>query len=529
MTMKTAALDSEKLLLVNQKQAEMIDLFTQEIKSLKEQVEWLKRQLFGRKSERMEFDPNQLLLDSLLIEAMENSAVPEPATETETLVAAHKQKATPHGRGILPDHLERKITEIDIPEEQKVLPDGRLRPCIGFEESEQLAFIPKQFFVKVTRRLKYGSPVGAEENGVVVAPVPVSLLPRCFADETVISYVIVSKFGDHLPIYRLMGIMKRSGIDLARQTACDWVQGVGLALDPVVKLYKKELFAGGMVHNDDTPVDLLEENQKKPRGKKIRTARFWVSCSPPRDGSLTVFNFTVSREADGPREFFKDYKGKMICDAYAGYDLLDEDGKQTTLIVLYGCWAHTRRYFFDAYKGGDPKLGAEFLALIKVLYAIEKKIKDKDDDERLKVRRESSAPVLDAILKRVDELFPVTPPKSLLGKALQYTKNNWERLIRFVDDPQAGIDNNPAENAIRPVALGRKNWLFIGNERSGHAAANIMSVIATCKKADIDPYVYLLDVMRRLPTMEATEHWQLLPDEWKRARKAATQPSDAQP
>ena len=311
MNNETAILQPEKLLLLTQKQAEMIELFTQEIRSLKEQIEWLKRQLFGRKSERMEFDPNQLLLDSILIEAIENSPPAEPEPDIESQVTAHVRKAAPHGRGVLPSHLEREIIEIDIPEEQKTLPNGSVRPCIGFEESEKLACTPQRFFVKLTRRLKYGSPVGAEEFGVVEAPVPESLVPRCLADASLLAHVAVSKFGDHLPAYRLEGIFKRSGITLSRQTLCGWMQELGIALNPLINEYKKQLFATGMVHNDDTPVNLLEENQKKPHGKKIRTARLWASCSTPRDGPLTVFDFTISREAVGPKEFFKGYTGKM--------------------------------------------------------------------------------------------------------------------------------------------------------------------------------------------------------------------------
>ena len=202
----TATLTLEKSPILTKSQTEVIDLLTKEIRSLKEQIEWLKRQLFGRKSERMEFDPNQLLLDQILIDAIENAPPAEPTTEVESQVAAHVRKAAPHGRGVLPEHLEREIVEIDIPEEQKTLSDGRMRPFIGFEESEKLAFTPPRFYVKVIRRLKYGSPVGAEENGVVVAPVPESLVPRSMADDSLLAHVLVSKFADHLPAYRIEGM-----------------------------------------------------------------------------------------------------------------------------------------------------------------------------------------------------------------------------------------------------------------------------------------------------------------------------------
>ena len=221
---ETATCQLEKALLLIQKQAEMIELLTTELGRAKEQIEWLKRQLFGRKSERMEFDPNQLMLDPILMEAIENSPLAEPEPEIESQVAAHVRKSAPHGRGVLPTHLEREVVEIDIPEDQKILPDGRMRPCIGFEESEKLAFTPPRFYVKVIRRRKYGSPVGAEENGVVVAPVPESLVPRCMADDSLLAHVAVSKFADHLPAYRMEGMFKRSGITISRQTLCAGTQ-----------------------------------------------------------------------------------------------------------------------------------------------------------------------------------------------------------------------------------------------------------------------------------------------------------------
>ena len=515
------------LQLENRQRGDQVDLLAKQLANLKEQLEWLKRQLFGRKSERMEFDPNQLLLDPILVEAIEQNPPPEPKPEIESPVAAHVRKAAPHGRGVLPAHLEREIVEVDIPEEQKLLPDGSVRPRIGFEDSEKLACTPQRFYVKVTRRFKYGSPVGAEEHGVVEAPVPESLVPRCLADESLLAHVAVSKFGDHLPAYRLEGIFKRSGITLSRQTLCGWMQELGIALNPLVAEFKKQLFATGMVHNDDTPVNLLEDDREKPRGRRIRKARFWASCAPPRDGPWTVFDFTITREADGPKAFFGGYVGKITCDAYSGYGPLAESGEGEPQIVLFGCWAHVRRYFFNAYKGGDPKLGAEFVALVKVLYEIEETIGGKTDEERLAQRRSRSRPVLEAIKARIDELLPATPSKSALGKALNYANNYWDRLIRFVDDPQAGIDNNPAENAIRPIALGRKNWLFIGNELSGRAAANIMSVINTCKRAGVEPYAYLLDVIRRLPSMKTTELAPLLPPEWKRQRETPAESAAA--
>ena len=507
---------AEALLLI-QKQAEIIDLNTKEISTLKERIEWLTRQLFGRKSERTIFNPNQLCFDSILIEAIDNKPPAEPEVAVETHVPAHVRRSAPHGRGKLPDYLDRVIVEIDIPEEDKVLPDGRKRQRIGYEDSEKLVYEPGRFHVDVLRRYRYGSPSNSEtEESVIQAPLPETLIPRCMADDTLLAHVAISKYGDHLPVYRLEQIFKRSAIHISRKTMCGWMASLGTALFPLVGAMKRELFKTGMIHSDDTPVELLEADERKPQSKRIRTARMWVSCTGPRDGPWTVFDFTVTREADGPRRFFEDYSGKIVCDAYSGYGSLAEKGDESNGIVLYGCWAHTRRYFFNAYKGGDRKNGAEFVALIKLLYDVEEEIKGNDigHDKILLARQQKSRPILDNIKRRIDELLPTTPPKSLLGKALTYATNYWNRLTRYVDDPQAAIDNNAAENAIRPIAIGRKNWLFIGNRDSGAAAANIMSIICTCKRAGVEPYAYLLDVIRRLPSTKTSELESLLPTNW---------------
>lgn len=499
---------------------EALELMEERVKLLTNQVEWLKRQLFGRKSERI--DPNQMFLDNVIIEAVEQNppADPTPAGP-DVEIPAHTRKATPRGRGEIPAHLPREIEVVDVAEEAKVLPDGTPRPCIGHEDSERLAYTPGKFYVRVLRRPKYGSPAGAEENGVIVAPLPDRLVPRCMADETLLAHVIVSKYADHLPAYRLEQIFKRSGIDLTRQTMCRWIKECGLALGLLANEIKKHLFATGMVHFDDTPVDLLEDNEQKPRGQRIREARFWAARAAPRDGPWTVFDFTVSRAAAGPIAFFEGYTGKLTCDAYAVHEKLlpvingvPDDSK------MYNCWAHTRRYFFDAHKSDAPRQGAEFLVLIKELFLVEREIATADDATRLATRRERSVPVLAAIRDKIDALLPGTPPKSGLGKALAYANNYWSRLIRFVDDPQAGIDNNPVENVIRPIALGRKNWLFIGDREAGCAAANLLTIITTCKNAGDSPYAYLLDVMQRMPLLKTTEIDTLIPERW--TAKAAT-------
>jgi len=523
---KDAALDT-----LRREKEEVARLLTEQIAKFKSQVEWLTRQLFGRKSEK--FDPHQQWFDALTIQAVEQNPPATPVAAVETPVAAHTRKAAPHGRGELPAHLPREFIIIDLPAAEKVLPDGTPRPLIGHEVSETVAYAPGRIYVKQTQRLKYGSPVGAEEHGVVIAPVPERIVPRCLADETLLAHLVVSKFADHLPLHRMATVLGRSGIQLTRQTMCGWIMACGLSAQPLVDGIIAEMFANGLVHNDDTPVDMQDYKSDKPRGQRTRETRLWVTTVSPREGPWTVFDFTTGRSADGPMRFFKNFKGRIVCDAYTVYDALDDTYEQ---ITLTGCWAHVRRYFLRAHETDHPTEGAEFLALIRELYAVERdlpvdtevppdatleaiaEIRRLDNARRTELRGARAVPVLALIRKRMDELLPGTPPDSKLAKALKYTDGIWTRLTEYTQDGRLPIDNNPAEQMIRPIAVGRNNWLFFGSERGGRAAANLMSLIATCKRAKVEPFAYLRDVFCRLPTAKTPEQIRaLLPDVWKPA------------
>jgi transposase len=511
---------------------EVAQLLAEQIKTLKSRIDWLNQQLFGRKSEKV--DPNQMCFDALVINAMDQSlpAVPSEAAAAESKGQERKRHHTPHGRGELPAHLPREILTVDAPDAEKFLPDGTPRPLIGHEDTERIAYEPGRIYVKVTRRLKYGSPMGQEENGVIIAPVPETLVPKCIADESLMAHLIVSKFEDHLPLNRQEHILERSGIDLSRQTMCDVTLACGVAVQPLIDAMVREMFLTKLVHNDDTPVDMQDYKVGKPRGKQTRETRLWVTTVAPREGPWTIFDFTNGRSTDGPRKFFATYAGRIVCDAYTSYDIL---GRERDDLILIGCWAHVRRYFLKAHHGGYPREGAEFIAMIRELYQVEQSLVDtvlppeatpaqrvearnRDNARRLEVRQSLAVPVLARIRARLDELMPGTPPKGDLAKALNYTRNIWDRLTVYTTDGRLPIDNNPVEQMIRPIAVGRSNWLFFGSERGGRAAANLMSLIATCKRAKVEPFAYLCDVFRRLPAAKTPEQIRaLLPDVWKPA------------
>jgi transposase len=517
----------ESLAALRREKDEMARLLSDQLAQCKRQIEWLLRQLFGRKSEKI--DPKQMWFDALTLQAVEGNppAAPAATPPAATTVAAHTRQAAPHGRGELPDHLPREIVTLDIPEAEKLLPDGAPRPLIGHEDTERVAYEPGRIYVKVIRRLKYGSPLGQEENGVKIAPAPAALVERCLADASLLAHLAVSKYADHLPLHRLESILSRSGIEITRQTMCGWMMACGAATQPLVDAMTREMFALELVHNDDTPVEMLDYGVGKPRGRQTRETRLWVTTAAPREGPWTIFNFTNGRATDGPRNFFAGYAGRVVCDAYKGYETL---GRERGDLIFIGCWAHARRYFLNAHRGSHPREGAEFLALIRELYRVEQTLAETasqsdaapaqraaENARRLAVRQERSLPVLARIRARVDELLPVTQPNDQLGKALNYTDKIWGRLTAYAGDGRLPIDNNPAEQAIRPVALGRNNWLFFGSERGGAAAANLMSLIATCKRAAVEPFAYLKDVFRRLPAAknDPAQVRALLPDVWR--------------
>jgi transposase len=511
---------------------EIARLFSEQLAKCQSQIDWLQRQVFGRKSEKI--DPNQMWLDQLTIQAVEkNPPAADVATPVvETKVAEHTRRHTPHGRGELPAHLPRETEVLDLTEAEKIMPDGTPRPLIGHEDTERVAYEPGRIFVKVTRRLKYGSSMGQEENGVAIAPVPASIVERCLADESLLAHVVVSKYVDHQPLNRLEHILARSGIEMTRQTMCGWTMACGEAVQPLVDAIITETFAAKLVHNDDTPVDMQDYKSGKPRGARMRETRLWVTTVSPREGPWTVFDFTSGRSTDGPRKFFAKYAGRIVCDAYKSYETL---GNERDDLIFIGCWAHVRRYFLKAHRGGYPREGVEFVAMIRELYQVEAslvdtvlppeatpaqraEVRDKDNARRVEARQSLALPVLTRIRTRLDELIPGTPPKDDLGKALNYAHKIWDRLTEYTKDGSLPIDNNPVEQMIRPVALGRNNWLYFGSERGGRAAANLMSLVATCKRAKVEPFAYLRDVFRRLPAAKTPAQVRaLLPDVWKPA------------
>jgi transposase len=479
------------------------------IETLQQQVEQMVRRLYGRSSEK--WDPNQALMDEVLAAVLEQRAALPKATDASipVKIEAHTRHVTPHGRSIFPETLKHEEIVIPVPEAERMCPiTGQERPVIGYEISKKLDYRQPELVVKVYKREKRGSVANAEETGVVTAPAPECPVPKSVMDNGLIAHVVVSKFEDHLPLYRQEKIFKRQGVALSRRTMCDTLLAAAEPLSLLADRIKAKVLANELVHHDDTPVDMLTEGMSHTNG--IKEARLWVATVPGRDGPWTHFQFSTSREGRHIEDFFREYHGAVMSDDFIGYDRMD---KEHVLRLL--CWAHVRRKFFEA-QGSNPLEAAEMLERIRLLYKLEHSVEvgPEHDERRLEVRRAQARPQLDAMIERMKAWSVKAPPKTPLGKALSYALTNWPCLIRYVDDPRLPLDNNPAEQAIRPVAVGRKNWLFMGSERGGRAAAVYMTLLATCRRAKVNPFDYLQDILRRIMSHSTRNLDELLPGNW---------------
>jgi len=315
-----------------------------------------------------------------------------------------------------------------------------------------------------------------------------------------LAYVATSKFADHLPLNRLEGIFRRDGAEISRSTMCDWMAFTADLLEPLYSMMKEKILQSDVIWTDDTPVKM--QDRQDPRN--MRTARVWVYAT----SSHTLFDFTESRKRDGPVSFLEGFDGYLQADAFAGYDCIYAGGR----VREAACMAHARRKYFDALKSNSTS-AAKALKLIQELYAIEKSIAWLSDEEKQVVRQRDSVPLLNDFKIWLDEQKLVTLPKSPLGKAIAYTLNNWSALNTFTSYGALSIDNNRSERALRGMAVGRKNWLFMGSSKGGKTAAIITSFIATCKQHDVNPRAYLEDVLTKLTAGEENLE-RLLPDVW---------------
>lgn len=481
----------------------MILSYDSEISLLKEQVSILQHRLFGRKSEKRTVGDGQLLLFNEAELTQQQAAEPEP--EEFISVEAHTKRRG--SRKPLPADLPRIQHIHDIPEEDKQCACGAQKSRIGEEISEQLDYIPATVQVLQHIRPKYACKhcegVEAEGPTVAIAQMPAQMLPKSIATPGLLSHIIISKYADHQPLYRQEKIFERLGVELKRQTMASWVIKIAERCEALLNLLRAEIRSGPLIQIDETPVQVLKEPGRPATTKSY----MWLFRGGSPDKPALVYQYRPTRGAEVAKEFLDGYAGYVLTDGYAGYDFIEESQAAGHL----GCWAHVRRKFVEAQAGmgkGAKKKGRSHEALedyISKLYAVEQSARARmlDAADITALRDKQSRPLLEAFQKWLDETALITPPGSLLGKAVSYALNQWERLIVYLQDGHLPMDNNLAENAIRPFVLGRKNWLFADTPAGAHASGGLYSLIETAKTNGLEPYWYLRYLFERLPLAQS--------------------------
>jgi len=468
---------------------------------LAETLALLRRYVFGPRRERLHDDPGQGHLFDLHDTAGElEVAAP---TEPEATPPSDPPKAARPRRRTSLDHLPHHRIEHDLPESQKICPCcGGAKHRIGEDLSRELEFTPAKLEVHVHVLPKYACPKC--HDGVASPPVPPKPIPGGIAGPGLVAYVLVGKFADHLPLYRLEDILTRHGVHLSRSTLCDWVRNAADLLGPLAELQKTRVLQSPVLWTDDTPVTVLG-------GKNLGSTkgRFWVYIGDD-EHPYSVYDFTMSRARDGPAAFLANYHGFLQADAYGGYDGIFLGSNGT--IVEVACWAHARRKFFEA-RSNAPREANQVLEWIRQLYDVEDRAADLTARERQSLRQRESVPILDRIETYLDEISPGVLPKSAMGKALSYARNQRAALRRYVSDGRLTIDNNVSERTLRLQAIGRKNWEFLGSEEAGPRAAVLFTILAGAKRHRLEPWAYVRDVLVRLSGGE-TDLEALLPDRW---------------
>lgn len=467
------------------------------IEELKEQVAWFQRMFFGKTSERHVLThPDQLTLFEEDKIQEEQTEINTPSTEIDSQPKRNTSTQKP-SRKPLPDHLPRQVITL----EPENLPEGSIK--IGEDITEVLERIPSSFFVMQYVRPRYKK--SKDEDVFFQAPVPVLPIYKGKFGASVLSDLLVSKFCDHLPFYRLVKMFERENIQISEPTINNSLMNVCDLLTPLEEQQKQLLLQEDYIQADETPVKFQQNDGER----KFRTGYHWVYHAPEQ--KIAVFDFQPSRSAMGPNQFLKNYSGTLQTDEYEVYNKLTNQN-----LTLIACMAHVRRKYVEA-KNNDYKRASHVLNLIQDLYKIERQAKQQQLDSTAikELRQQKALPILNSWKQWLDNQASKVRPKSAIGKAVQYTLKVWHKLVRYIEDGRYAIDNNQIENSIRPVAIGRKNYLFAGSVRGGKAAAMMYGFFGTCKMHGVNPYEWLKNVLSTIHTYPTEKIRDLLPQNWK--------------
>lgn len=469
------------------------------IEALTAEIKRLQRVQFAARTEKMDPDQRALFDETLSADIAAVEAELDALRSPEATAQAAATRAKPKRRP-LPPELPRVETRHE-PASCTCGQCGADLVQIGEHVSEKLDCKPLEFFV---RRAVYPQYACRGCQTITAAPVAPTLVDRGIAAPGLIAQVAISKYVDHLPLYRQEAIYARSGVELGRTSMAEWLGAAGVALQPLVAALRRQLLSHPVLHADETPVAMLD-----PGAGKTKRA-YLFAYRTATDQPIVVFDFCTSRSGSHAKSFLGDYRGALMVDDYSGYKALFANG-----VTELGCWAHARRKFIDLHKASGSQIAQQAIGRIAALYQIEAKARDLDDTARYRFRHAHAAPLVHELKNWLDTIRPTVAGNSGTANAIDYSLRRWAALTRYLEDGSYPIDNNPIENAIRPIALGRKNWLFAGSEPAGRRAAAIMSLLATAKANGHDPHAWLTDVLTRLPSTRDRDIDTLLPHTWK--------------
>jgi transposase len=504
-----AELESQRQAL--SEQADDLHSRSQHIEHLKLMVDKYRQLLFGRKSEKL-----VLKLEQLEFELEEDEATQAEAEALAERVTPSKQPKSRPERKPLPEHLQREL--VTHTPQRDCCPDcgGELRH-FGDDVSEQLEYVPESF--KVIRHVRPKFTCKGCDR-VVEAPAPSRPIERGLAGPSLLAHVIVSKYADHLPLFRQSEIYARQGVEISRSTLAGWVGAASDLLSPLVEAIGKHVFAGRKLHADDTPMPVLA-----PGNGKTKTGRLWTYVRDDRPaGEQTApavwFAYSEDRRGEHPRQHLRNFKGALQADAYAGFHHLYSDH-----LYEAACWAHARRKFHEIHVVHASPTTTEALARIGALYAIEDEIRGKPIEVRLSIRQARARPLLDDLRKWMEKALRSLSAKSETAGAIRYALSRWRALTRYTEDGLLEIDNSAAERALRAVALGRKNFLFAGSDYGGQRAAAMYTLLGAAKLSGLDPELYLRTVLAQIADHPISQIQELLP--WNMAASLQTHSSQA--
>ncbi|MDA3798730.1 MAG: IS66 family transposase [Kiritimatiellae bacterium] len=470
----------------------------QDIKLLTDKIDFLLQQMFGKKSEIINSAQLLFALEGLdHIDLDDDDDTPPPTTPKP-------RKKRKSAKERLPDDLPEVREYVDDPDEVKADPSAY--NCIGEEETVKLEVTPARFFKKIKVRRKFVKKDG--KSAPVASQLPPQLIEKSIASPSLLAYIADLKYVNHIPLFRQEQMFSRQGIEISRKRMSEWMFQVGNSLNPICEFLKQEIKEYGYLQIDETTTKYIV-----PGKGKAMQGYLWAYHSI---GIGVVYEWHPGRSAECLTEMLNNFDGVMQTDGYEAYSTYNKRRvcKKQDELIHSACWAHVRRKFFEAQN--DSNLAKRVLLKINEMYRIERKLREeeKSNDERLQVRQESTVKIIKEIKKLLDGSVESHLPQGLTGKAIRYTLKLWDKLIVFLDDGRVEIDNNLVENKMRPLAIGRKNWLFFGSKDSGQQSAVIYSLVETCKMLGINPQEYLLDVLQRLPSMTNQNVEQLTPSRW---------------